>query len=73
MACAPTKLHSCLPPGDVWRVTPGEPDSYSNKPEPHAQKARVKHPVLRPDQDPLEHTPILRLVGLTVGEPENTT
>ena len=46
------------------RRTPGEPDSYSNKPEPHAQKARVKHPVLRPDQDPLEHTPILRLVGV---------
>ena len=46
------------------RRTPGEPDSYSNKPEHHAQKARVKHPVLRPDQDPLEHTPILRLVGV---------
>ena len=46
------------------RRTPGEPDSYSNKPEHHACKARVKHPVLRPDQDPLEHTPILRLVGV---------
>ena len=46
------------------RRTPGEADSYSNKPEHHAQKARVKHPVLRPDQDPLEHTPILRLVGV---------
>ena len=46
------------------RRTPGEPDSYSNKPEHHANKARVKHPVLRPDQDPLEHTPILRLVGV---------
>ena len=46
------------------RRTPGEPDSYSNKPEHHAHKARVKHPVLRPDQDPLEHTPILRLVGV---------
>ena len=46
------------------RRTPGEPDSYSSKPEHHAQKARVKHPVLRPDQDPLEHTPILRLVGV---------
>ena len=46
------------------RRTPGEPDSYSNKPDHHAQKARVKHPVLRPDQDPLEHTPILRLVGV---------
>ena len=46
------------------RRTPGEPDSYSNKSEHHAQKARVKHPVLRPDQDPLEHTPILRLVGV---------
>ena len=46
------------------RRTPGEPDSYSNKPDHHAHKARVKHPVLRPDQDPLEHTPILRLVGV---------
>ena len=36
----------------------------SNKPDHHAHKARVKHPVLRPDQDPLEHTPILRLVGV---------
>ena len=44
------------------RRTPGEPDSYSNKPDHHAHKARVKHPVLRPYQDPLEHTPILRLV-----------
>ena len=44
--------------------TPGEPDSYSNKPDHHAHKARVKHPVLRPDQDPLEHTPILRLVSV---------
>ena len=42
------------------RRRPGEPDSYSNKPDHHAHKARVKHPVLRPDQDPLEHTPILR-------------
>ena len=33
------------------RRTPGEPDSYSNKPDHHAQ-------------DPLEHTPILRLVGV---------
>ena len=46
------------------RRTPGEPDSYSNKPDHHDHKARVKHPVLRPDQDPLEHTPILRLVGV---------
>ena len=46
------------------RRTPGEPDSYTNKPAHHAQKARVKQPVLRPDQDPLEHTPILRLVGV---------
>ena len=46
------------------RRTPGEPDLYSNRPEHHAQKARVKHPALRPDQDPLEHTPILRLVGV---------
>ena len=46
------------------RRTAGEPDSYSNKPDHHAHKARVKHPVLQPDQDPLEHTPILRLVGV---------
>ena len=47
------------------RRTPGEPESFSDKPhaEPHAQKARVKHPPLQPGQDPLEHTPVLRLVG----------
>ena len=35
--------------------TPGEPESISDKPhaEPHAQKARVKHPPLQPGQDPL--------------------
>ena len=49
------------------RRTPGEPDSYSTKPAHYAQKARVKYPALRPDQDPLEHTPILRLVCLIVG------
>ena len=32
--------------------------------EPHAQKARVKHPPLQPGQDPLDHTPVLRLVGV---------
>ena len=50
------------------RRTPGEPDSFSDKPhvEVHAQKARVKHPPLQPGQDPLEHTPSskLRLVGV---------
>ena len=35
------------------RRTPSEP-------EPHAQKARVKHPPLQPGQDPLEHMPVLR-------------
>ena len=30
----------------------------------HAQKARVKHPPLQAGQDPLEHTPVLRLVGV---------
>ena len=46
--------------------TPGEPESFSDKPhvQPHAQKARVKHPPLQPGQDPLEHTPVLRLVGV---------
>ena len=57
---------------DVWnpeclkdRRTPGEPESFFDKPhvEPHAQKARVKHPPLQPGQDPLEHTPVMRLVG----------
>ena len=40
---------------------PGEPESFSDKPhdEPHAQKARVKH-----GQDPLDHTPVSRLVGV---------
>ena len=48
------------------RRTPGEPESFSDKPhdEPHAQKARVKHPPLQPGQDPLDHTPVLRLVGV---------
>ena len=48
------------------RRTPGEPESFSDEPhvEPHAQKARVKHPPLQPGQDPLEHTPVLRLVGV---------
>ena len=41
-------------------------ESFSDKPhvEPHAQKARVKHSPLQPGQDPLEHTPVLRLVGV---------
>ena len=43
------------------RRTPGEPESFSDK--PHAQKARVKHPPLQPGQDPLDHAPVLRLVG----------
>ena len=48
------------------RRTPGEPESFSDKPhdEPHAQKARVKHPPLQSGQDPLDHTPVLRLVGV---------
>ena len=47
------------------RRTLGEPESVSDKPhaEPHAQKARVKHPPLQPGQDPVEHTPVLRFVG----------
>ena len=56
------------------RRTPGEPESFSDKPyaEPHAQKARVKHPSLQPGQDPLEHAPVLRLVGVVaLGVPEN--
>ena len=48
------------------RRTPDEPESFSDKPHvhPHAQKARVKHPPLQPGQDPLEHTPGLRFVGV---------
>ena len=48
------------------RKTPSEPESFSDKPpaEPHAQKARVKHTPLQPGQDPLGHTPVLRLVGV---------
>ena len=48
------------------RLTPGEPESFSDKPhvEPYAQKARVKHPSLQPGQEPLEHFPVLRLVGV---------
>ena len=68
LGCEPGDIHAFLQEmfGDYLkdRRTPGEPDSYSNKPDHHAHKARVKHPVLRPDQDPLEHTPILRLVGV---------
>ena len=48
------------------RRTPREPQSFSHKqPDPvHAQKARLKHPPLQAGQDPLEHTPILHLVGV---------
>ena len=48
------------------RRTPGEPESSSDKPHvaPHTRKARVKHP---PGQDPLEHTPVLRLVDVCFG------
>ena len=47
------------------RRTPGEPESFSDKShEPQAQKARVKHPPLQPGQDPSEHAPVLRLVGV---------
>ena len=48
------------------RRNPGEAESFSDKPhaEPRAQKARVKHPPLQPGQDPIEHTPVLRLVGV---------
>ena len=48
------------------RRTPGEPESFSDKPhvEPRAQKACVKHTPLQPGQDPLEHTPVLLLVGV---------
>ena len=47
------------------RRTPGEPESFSDKPhdKPHAQKARVKPP-LQPGLNPLDHTPVLRLVGV---------
>ena len=45
------------------RRAPGEPESSSDKlhVEVHAQKARVEHPPLQPGQDPLQHTPVLRL------------
>ena len=47
-------------------TTPGEPEPFSDKPhvETLSQKARVKHPPLQPGQDPLEHPPVLRLVGV---------
>ena len=49
------------------RCTPGEPEdslSVKNHELAHAQKARVKHPPLQAGRDPVEHTPILRLVGV---------
>ena len=48
------------------RRSAGEPEPFSDKPhvQPHAQKARVKHPPLQPGQDLLEHTPVLCLVGV---------
>ena len=56
------------------RRTPGKPDSYSNKPDHHAHKARVKHPVLRPDQDPLKHNSNSSSCRcLIVGKPPHTT
>ena len=56
--CDPECLKDCR--------TPVEPESFSDKPhvEPHAEKARLKHPPLQPGQDPLEHSPVLRLVGV---------
>ena len=67
-----TELYLRLPSRDVRpRVSqrspkPAEPESFSDKPhvQPHAQKARVKHPPLQPGQDPQEHTPVLHLVGV---------
>ena len=48
-----------------WRPL-GEPESFSDKPlvPIRAQKARAKHPPLQAGQDPLEHTPVLRLTGV---------
>ena len=45
--------------------TPGEPERFSMKPA-HitALKAKKKHPPLQEGQDPLDHTPVLRLVGV---------
>ena len=45
------------------RKTPAEPETFSTRPEVHANKAKPKHTVLDATQDPLEHTPVLRLVG----------
>ena len=48
------------------RRTPEEPESCPHKQHvpAQAQKARLKHPPLQEGQDPLEHTPILRLAGM---------
>ena len=67
MACASAELHVRLPSKCLKdRRAPAEPESFSDKPhvESHAQKAHVKQPPLQPGQDPLEHAPVLRLVGV---------
>ena len=46
------------------RKTPAEPELFSRFPEVHANKAKPRHAVLDATQDPLEHTPVLRLVGV---------
>ena len=46
------------------RRTPSEPETFSTTPA-HitALKVKKKHPPLQEGQDPLDHTPVLRLVG----------
>ena len=47
------------------RRTPGEPETLPAKPvHVEARKAKKKHPPLQEGQDPLDHAPILRLVGV---------
>ena len=76
MARSSAELRICVSSRDVRprvsqgscnsTVSPGEPESFADKPhvEIRARKARVKHPPLQPGQGPLEHTPVLRLVGV---------
>ena len=46
------------------RTTPAEPETFSTRPEVHANKAKPKRAVLCAAKDPLEHTPVQRLVGV---------
>ena len=46
------------------RKTPATLETFSTRPEAHANKAKHRRAALDASQDPLEHTLVLRLVGV---------